>query len=114
MQEGLESIFSTCEAHAVPATFFEITTALAFRHFARQAVDIAVIEVGLGGRLDATNIVHPTLSVITSIQLDHMKILGDSIEAIAIEKAGIIKPHSPVLISDACPTAQLQVFDDIT
>ena len=73
-------------------------------------MDVAVVEVGLGGRLDATNILDPTLSIITSIQLDHTKILGDTIEAIAVEKAGIMKAHRPVLISDACPTAQLQVL----
>ncbi|MBO7547720.1 MAG: hypothetical protein J6T07_04670, partial [Bacteroidales bacterium] len=73
-------------------TFFEITTALAFRWFAEQEVDIAVVEVGLGGRLDSTNILTPALSVVTSIGLDHCALLGDTRAAIAAEKAGIFKP----------------------
>jgi dihydrofolate synthase/folylpolyglutamate synthase len=78
-------------------TTFEITTGLAFLHFARQGVDIAVIEVGLGGRLDATNVISPVVSVITSLYLDHTSILGDTIEQIAAEKGGIIKPGVPVV-----------------
>ncbi len=78
-------------------TFFEITTALAFLYFARQGVDAAVIEVGLGGRLDATNVVTPRVSVITSLSYDHMAVLGNTLSAIAREKAGIIKPGVPVV-----------------
>lgn len=78
-------------------TYFEISTALAFWYFDRRKVDMAVIETGLGGRLDATNIVKPELSVITSIGKDHTEILGDSIAAIAAEKAGIIKKKTPVV-----------------
>jgi dihydrofolate synthase/folylpolyglutamate synthase len=78
-------------------TTFEITTALAFLYFSRQQVDAAVIEVGLGGRLDATNVVNPLVSVITSISYDHMLVLGDTLEKIAFEKAGIIKPGVPVV-----------------
>lgn len=78
-------------------TTFEITTAAAFHYFAKEKVDIAVIEVGLGGRLDATNIVNPLVSVITSLSYDHMNILGDTIEKIAVEKAGIIKEGCPVV-----------------
>lgn len=78
-------------------TTFEITTALAFLYFARQNVDIAVIEVGLGGRLDATNIVWPQVSVITSISYDHMAVLGNTLAQIAREKAGIIKESRPVV-----------------
>jgi dihydrofolate synthase/folylpolyglutamate synthase len=78
-------------------TIFEVTTALAFRHFARQNVDIAVIEVGLGGRLDATNVITPLISVITSLSLDHTYLLGDTLAEIAGEKAGIIKPGVPVV-----------------
>lgn len=87
------------EPHSSPAgpTYFEITTAMAFLHFAQQTVDIAVIEVGLGGRLDSTNVVQPLISVITSISFDHMKQLGSTLEAIAGEKAGIIKPGVPVV-----------------
>jgi dihydrofolate synthase/folylpolyglutamate synthase len=78
---------------------FEITTALAFLYFARQKVEVSVIEVGLGGRLDATNVVSPLVSVITSLSLDHMNILGDSLERIAFEKAGIIKPGRPIVLA---------------
>ena len=81
-------------------SFFEITTALAFLYFAEQQVDVAVIEVGLGGRLDCTNIITPALSVITNISLDHTDILGDTIAKIAVEKAGIIKPNVPVVVGE--------------
>jgi len=80
-------------------TTFEITTALGFLYFARQGCDVAVIEVGLGGRLDATNIVTPRVSVITSLSLDHILVLGDTLAKIASEKAGIIKPGVPVISS---------------
>jgi dihydrofolate synthase / folylpolyglutamate synthase len=83
----------------VGPTYFEITTAMAFLHFAEQATDIAVVEVGLGGRLDSTNVVRPLVSVITSISFDHMKQLGATLDAIAREKAGIIKPGVPVVSS---------------
>jgi dihydrofolate synthase/folylpolyglutamate synthase len=79
-------------------SFFEFMTAAAFLHFARKKLDVALIEVGLGGRLDATNIVQPQLSVITSIGLDHMEFLGETLAKIAREKAGIIKPGVPVVI----------------
>ena len=79
-------------------SFFELTTALAFKYFAEKKVDIAVIEVGLGGRLDCTNIITPILSVITNISLDHTQFLGDTLQKIAGEKAGIIKPNVPVVI----------------
>lgn len=81
-------------------SFFELTTALAFKYFAEQEVDIAVIEVGLGGRLDCTNIISPLLSVITNISFDHTQFLGNTLEKIAAEKAGIIKPHTPVVIGE--------------
>ena len=80
-------------------TTFEITTALGFLHFAHQKVDAAVIEVGLGGRLDATNVVDPLVSVITSLSMDHMSVLGDTLPKIAAEKAGIIKPGRPVVLA---------------
>lgn len=79
-------------------TFFEFVTAMAFLRFATEEVDIALIETGLGGRLDASNVVDPQLSIITSISLDHMEWLGDTLAKIAAEKAGIIKPGMPVLI----------------
>lgn len=75
-----------------PATYFEILTALAFRHFAEAAVDVAVLEVGLGGRLDSTNVITPECSAIAAIQLEHTHILGDTLDKIAREKAGIMKP----------------------
>jgi len=81
-------------------SFFEITVAMAFDFFAKQQVDIAVIEVGLGGRLDSTNVITPIVSVITNIGYDHKDILGDTLESIASEKAGIIKRHVPVVISE--------------
>ncbi len=81
-------------------SFFELTTALAFKYFAEQQVDYAVIEVGLGGRLDCTNIISPILSVITNIGLDHTQFLGDTLPKIAAEKAGIIKSHTPVVIGE--------------
>ena len=84
-------------------SFFEITTALAFRYFAQQQVDVAVIEVGLGGRLDCTNIIAPELAIITNISLDHTDLLGDTLEKIAAEKAGIIKPNPPVVIGETQP-----------
>jgi len=82
-------------------SFFELTVAMAFDHFAKSKVDVAVIEVGLGGRLDSTNIINPVLSVITNIGHDHMDLLGDTIEKIASEKAGIIKKRVPVVISES-------------
>ena len=81
-------------------SFFELTTALAFKYFADCEVDVAVIEVGLGGRLDCTNIISPVLSVITNISLDHVALLGDSFSKIASEKAGVIKPQIPVVIGE--------------
>ncbi|RIV23499.1 bifunctional folylpolyglutamate synthase/dihydrofolate synthase [Fibrisoma montanum] len=85
---------------AVEPSFFEVTVAMAFDYFARQQVDLAVIEVGLGGRLDSTNIITPELSVITNISFDHQDVLGDTLPQIAGEKAGIIKPGVPVVISE--------------
>ncbi|RAV98000.1 bifunctional folylpolyglutamate synthase/dihydrofolate synthase [Pseudochryseolinea flava] len=84
----------------VQPSFFEITVAMAFDYFVAQQVDIAVIEVGLGGRLDSTNVIMPEISVITNIGWDHKDILGDTLEKIASEKAGIIKPGIPVVVSE--------------
>lgn len=81
-------------------SFFEMTSGMAFEYFSKQEVDIAIIEVGLGGRLDSTNIITPQVSVITNIGLDHTQFLGNTLEAIAGEKAGIIKPHVPVVIGE--------------
>src|SRR5579885_1476417 len=84
----------------IQASFFEITVAMAFKYFADNKIDIAVIEVGLGGRLDSTNVITPELSVITNIGWDHMNLLGDTLEKIAFEKAGIIKENVPVIIGE--------------
>lgn len=84
----------------IDPSFFEVTVALAFDYFAQQKVDIAVIEVGLGGRLDSTNIINPLVSVITNIGYDHMNILGNTLAEIASEKAGIIKPGVPVVVGE--------------
>jgi dihydrofolate synthase/folylpolyglutamate synthase len=96
----------------VMPSFFELTMEMAFLYFARQGVDVAVIEVGLGGRLDSTNIITPDLSVITNIGFDHIKQLGDTLPKIAAEKAGIIKAHTPVVIGETGDTAVTQVFID--
>jgi dihydrofolate synthase/folylpolyglutamate synthase len=84
----------------IEPSFFEITVAMAYDYFAREQVDIAVIETGLGGRLDSTNIIMPMVSVITNIGWDHMNILGNTLELIASEKAGIIKKNTPVVIGE--------------
>ncbi|GHA58181.1 folylpolyglutamate synthase [Pontibacter akesuensis] len=94
----------------VQPSFFEMTVALAFKYFAEEQVDIAVIEVGLGGRLDSTNIITPEITLITNISLDHQSMLGDTITAIATEKAGIIKPGIPAVISIKQVEAQ-EVFE---
>jgi dihydrofolate synthase/folylpolyglutamate synthase len=91
-------------------TFFEVATALGFLHFVRQQVDVAVVEVGLGGRFDSTNVLTPLVSVITSISLDHTAILGETVEQIAFEKAGIIKPGIPVVsgVTELGPRAVIE------
>jgi dihydrofolate synthase / folylpolyglutamate synthase len=94
-----------------PPTFFEVFTVIAFRHFANVKVDLAVVEVGLGGRLDATNILVPDVDVITAISMDHMAQLGDTLAAIAAEKAGIIKSRVPV-ISQPQPEEAMEVIED--
>ncbi|HOK61203.1 bifunctional folylpolyglutamate synthase/dihydrofolate synthase [Tenuifilum sp.] len=87
-------------------SFFEMTVALAFDYFSRMNLDVAVIEVGLGGRLDSTNIINPILSVITNIGFDHTDLLGDTLPKIASEKAGIIKPDTPVVVSKYQPEVE--------
>lgn len=87
----------------IKPSFFEMTVAMAFNYFAAQHVDVAVVEVGLGGRLDSTNIITPELSIITNIALDHTDLLGDTLQKIALEKAGIIKAQTPVVISQHQP-----------
>ncbi len=92
------------------ATFFEATTAIAFKYFADEKVDFAVIETGLGGRLDSTNVIHPLVSVITSIGKDHTELLGKTINSIATEKAGIIKPLVPVVVGGIKRTALKTIY----
>ena len=87
----------------ISPSFFELTVVMALQYFAEQKVDIAIIETGLGGRLDSTNVITPQLSIITNIGYDHMNILGDTLEKIAFEKAGIIKPNVPVVIGESLP-----------
>ncbi len=94
-------------------SFFEMTVGMAFDYFKKENVDIAVVEVGLGGRLDSTNIITPQVSVITNIGIDHTQFLGDTLEAIAYEKAGIIKPNIPVVIGETQPETQ-DVFNLIS
>lgn len=103
MARHLAAIFDLTKQHQIPATFFEIATLLAFKYFSEQQVDIAVIETGLGGRFDATNILKTKLSVITSISIEHTEYLGTTIEEIAKEKAGIIKPNTPVVLGRRLP-----------
>nr|NQU92012.1 bifunctional folylpolyglutamate synthase/dihydrofolate synthase [Bacteroidota bacterium] len=92
-------------------SFFEMVTGMAFNYFAEENVDIAVVETGLGGRLDSTNVIHPLVSVITNIGMDHMHFLGDTPEQIATEKAGIIKTKTPVVIGENQPGIK-RVFTD--
>jgi len=101
------------EFNAIQPSFFEWTFALAAWYFAKEKVDIAVIETGMGGRLDSTNVVHPLISIITNIGLDHMQFLGSSLPAIAAEKAGIIKPGVPVIIGESQKETQ-PVFDEFS
>lgn len=107
-RENFATTFNLIEAHvnAIEGiTWFEIVTALAFTYFAQSKIDVGVIEVGLGGRFDATNVLQPIVSVITSLSLDHMNLLGNTLEQIAFEKAGIIKPKIPVVSSPQRPEA---------
>lgn len=94
-----------------PPTYFELCTAVAFRWFAEKAVDVAVVEVGMGGRFDSTNVVEPVACAITNIDLEHMQYLGTTVEAIAFEKAGIIKPRVPVVVAEQ-ESAPLHVIQE--
>ncbi len=110
-----EEVVSFVEKHSniinlLKPSFFEMTTAMAFDYFARQNVDVAVIETGLGGRLDSTNIILPVLSIITNIGYDHMDLLGNTFEKVAGEKAGIIKENVPVIIGESDPETD-EVFN---
>lgn len=94
----------------VEPSFFEITVGMAFEYFANENVDIAIIETGLGGRLDSTNVIEPQISIITNIGMDHMALLGNTLREIATEKAGIIKADTPVIISEVIPETK-NVFE---
>jgi dihydrofolate synthase/folylpolyglutamate synthase len=98
----------TPDVERLGATFFEATTAMAFDHFVREAVDVAIIEVGLGGRLDSTNVITPVAAGVSSIGIDHVQYLGDTLEQIAREKAGIFKPGVPAIIGE--PNPELRLF----
>jgi len=111
MENVGQALNRVCDAGA-PTTAYEVMTVLAFDCFARRSVDIAVVEVGLGGRLDATNVLDADVAALTSISLDHTQVLGDTIEAIAREKADIIKPGKPV-VSAPQPTAAMAVIRDM-
>jgi dihydrofolate synthase/folylpolyglutamate synthase len=111
-QEDFAASVDTLEPHITAVeglTWFEIVTAQAFTQFAKSKIDVAVLEVGLGGRFDATNVVTPIVSVITSLSLDHMNLLGNTLEQIAFEKAGIIKPRVPIVSAPQ----RLEAFDVI-
>lgn len=99
------------EFEPIKPSFFELTMMIAFKYFADEKVDIAIVEVGLGGRLDSTNIITPDLSVITNISKDHTQFLGDTLEKIAVEKAGIIKKNVPIVIGEASDSIR-QIFKD--
>ena len=105
LDEEIEDIYASIndKASELGASFFDITTAIAFKYFSKKNVDIAIIETGLGGRLDSTNIVNPILSIITNISKDHTNILGKDLKDITKEKAGIIKKNIPVLVEDTNP-----------
>ncbi|MEK7669976.1 MAG: Mur ligase family protein, partial [Bacteroidota bacterium] len=99
------------DARRFRSTFFEVTTALAFQYFAEKKIDIAIVETGLGGRLDATNVVTPLVSAITGIGLEHTEILGKTIEKITLEKAGIIKRNVPCVSGVDMPNARRILLD---
>jgi len=108
VRDGIEALRADGTLQTAP-TFFEATTALAFELFRRASVEIAVIEVGLGGRLDSTNVIDPVVTAITSIDFDHQQYLGSTLDDIAVEKAGIIKPGVPVVVGDLGPEAMAAV-----
>jgi dihydrofolate synthase/folylpolyglutamate synthase len=100
--EGLQDIYNLCDKNGIELTFFELVTMLCFNYFKDNKIDIGVLEVGLGGSLDSTNIINPLLSIITSIGMDHMESLGYTQREIALNKAGIIKYKRPSLIGPDC------------
>jgi dihydrofolate synthase/folylpolyglutamate synthase len=109
--ETMKQVAKAAEKAGVEPTFFEAITAVCFKHFAEQAVDIAIVEVGLGGRLDSTNVIRPEACVITSIDYDHTKLLGNTLEEIAREKAGIFKKDVPAFIFESEPSVQQAIVE---
>jgi len=109
---GFMPIIEKLKKESKRPSFFEVVTSLAFEYFTRSGCEIAVIEVGVGGRLDPTNVINPLVSAITSIDLEHTQILGNTIESIAYEKAGIIKPRVPVVVG-ALDIRALQVIEEV-
>lgn len=107
-----ESFLAKNESLGMEPSFFELTVSMAFDYFKTRQVDVAVIEVGLGGRLDSTNVIVPEVSVITNISFDHMALLGNTLEKIAAEKGGIIKPSIPVVIGESAPETK-PVFEQM-
>lgn len=103
LRQEIEYFRSIAEHRDYPPTFFELNTAIAFRWFARERVDLALIEVGMGGRLDSTNVITPVATAVTNIDLEHTQYLGDTLEEIAYEKAGIFKPGVPTVIGETKP-----------
>lgn len=112
VMEWVEDFREKNEEWEIEPSFFELTVAMAFDYFAGQQVDIAVVEVGLGGRLDSTNIITPEVSIITNIGMDHTALLGDSLERISFEKAGIIKDGIPVVVGTTQPET-MNVFKEV-
>jgi dihydrofolate synthase / folylpolyglutamate synthase len=110
MLEYLPRVLRLCVEHSIPATMFEITFILAALYFGEMGCDVAVVEVGVGGELDATNVVHPAVCVICSVALDHTRILGATVEEIAVKKGGIFKKGVPAIVGPSCP---LHVLQDI-
>ena len=113
LEENVVQFIDTYKAkfETMELSFFEMTVGMAFDYFSKEKIDIAIVEVGMGGRLDSTNLITPELSIITNIDFDHMKFLGDTRAKIAYEKAGIIKPNIPVVIGETHPETE-QVFID--
>ena len=109
--DTMKQVAKAAEKAGVEPTFFEVITAVCFKHFAEQAVDIAIVEVGLGGRLDSTNVIRPEACVITSIDFDHTKLLGNTLEEIAREKAGIFKKDVPAFIFESEPSVQQAIVE---
>lgn len=111
LDDHIEFFRVLAEKEDIVPTFFELCTAIAFRHFAQQNVDVGIIEVGMGGRFDSTNVIQPEVCVITNISLEHTKYLGDTLEKIAFEKAGIVKAGVPLVLGETQPGPSKVILD---